>query len=739
MRKKGFVFMKMKSTKRALLMSGLLLLVCVSMLVGSTFAWFTDTVTSAGNKIVAGTLDVQLLMYNGTEYVDISDSDKPIFGAGSIAQNNNAETLWEPGKTQVAYLAIKNNGKLALKYTVALDVTNVSKDLYEVMQYAVTPDAQNGDVTNWNGGKSVVVGNQIVSESSVVMEPGAVHYFALSIHMDENAGNEYQGGEADFDLTVLATQATVESDSFGNQYDAGATYPANISVFTSVADKVNNDNEINQQLIITHQDVSSSVSEVEVVVPQGTKLEDDVTEIVLKIVEKENVDAAVATQITSQQTATTYDISIEGIADDNNAEIEFTLIIEKGLVDVKLYHEGTLIDSNYNPVTGEITFATNGFSPFTVVSATKLFAQGSGTQSDPYIINKAEDLLNISKYYHVYKYYKVADGVKELDLTGIGRIDLNGSFDGNGVKITGLTTSLFKTVGKTGESQKIKISNMDVTVNTTDGHALVRNIYNCGETVFENVKIHGYIEGQYNVGSFYNYGTANSGDSEGNDYTVTFINATSDATLVCTTGNAIGGMLGHAYQGSSYMISINMDASSGYTGTMYSTGTATCYQVMALASSKTYYLNGVEVDRATNVYPSTKLDVVAPTKGADGYYVAPVAGVDHYTVFVNSQLTAYDANGDKITNKSGLTWNLGKKTITADFDDKIFDLFASAEIVNDLAYDLGYALENGVLKIYSARSENYASGWVTLQINQYDANGVLLATGITTIYTFAEP
>ncbi len=105
---------KQKSTKRALLLSALSLLMCVSMLIGSTFAWFTDSVTSAGNKIQAGTLDIQLLMHDGSDYADISESGKPIFGPGSVAQDVNAETLWEPGKTQVAYLAIKNNGNLDL-------------------------------------------------------------------------------------------------------------------------------------------------------------------------------------------------------------------------------------------------------------------------------------------------------------------------------------------------------------------------------------------------------------------------------------------------------------------------------------------------------------------------------------------------------------------------------------------------------------------------------------------------
>jgi len=216
---------KQKSTKKTLLTSVLSLVLCMAMLVGTTFAWFTDSVTSGNNKIKAGNLDVQLLMHNGTDYVDISNSTSPIFGAGSVAQNVNGETLWEPGKTQVAYLAIQNNGSLDLKYTVALDVTNVTKNLDKVMRYAITSDAKNGSITAWDStnAKTVALGNQTVSENDVALEAGDTHYFALSVHMMEDAGNEYQNGTIDFDMTVLATQLASEYDSFNNQYDKDAS------------------------------------------------------------------------------------------------------------------------------------------------------------------------------------------------------------------------------------------------------------------------------------------------------------------------------------------------------------------------------------------------------------------------------------------------------------------------------------------------------------------------------------
>ena len=49
-----------KTTRRALFMSVISLMLCCAMLVGTTFAWFTDEVTSVNNIIKAGNLDVEL-------------------------------------------------------------------------------------------------------------------------------------------------------------------------------------------------------------------------------------------------------------------------------------------------------------------------------------------------------------------------------------------------------------------------------------------------------------------------------------------------------------------------------------------------------------------------------------------------------------------------------------------------------------------------------------------------------
>ena len=104
--------MKKNQTRRALLMSALSLLLCVSMLVGTTFAWFTDSVTSGRNTIVAGNLDVVLEYWDGDSYEEVKSTTKLFDDAA----------LWEPGYTEVAYLKVSNAGSLALKYHLAVTV-----------------------------------------------------------------------------------------------------------------------------------------------------------------------------------------------------------------------------------------------------------------------------------------------------------------------------------------------------------------------------------------------------------------------------------------------------------------------------------------------------------------------------------------------------------------------------------------------------------------------------------------
>ena len=258
-----------KSTKRALISSALALLMCVTMLVGATFAWFTDTASTGVNKIQAGNLDLEV-QYRTTangEWKTL-DNATDLFGA--------AGTLFEPGHTRVVELKIKNAGNLALKYKIGMNVisetagTNKDGNPYKLSDYlkvATSPIQQydpnagphdisyvmeqlifeKGNVLAWEHRDFANFELEYTSDGSVhVLQPGDAGILGIKVYMPETVGNDAnaisttQAASINFGLNVVATQYTTESDSFGTQYDKDATYPVIVSNQQQTNDAITN-------------------------------------------------------------------------------------------------------------------------------------------------------------------------------------------------------------------------------------------------------------------------------------------------------------------------------------------------------------------------------------------------------------------------------------------------------------------------------------------------------------------
>ncbi len=212
---------KRKNTKSALISSVLALCLCFTMLLGTTFAWFTDSVTSAGNKIMSGNLkvDLELLSKDGN-WNSIKANKDPIFNYDK----------WEPGYTDVKILKIENEGTLALKWKakfVSANELSALADVIDVYVYPSTTELAYPADRNLDGytkvGTVAEFVNTIEETTYGNLEAGEVAYLGIALKMQETAGNEYQGldlGGA-FDILILATQLDSESDSFDDEYDAG--------------------------------------------------------------------------------------------------------------------------------------------------------------------------------------------------------------------------------------------------------------------------------------------------------------------------------------------------------------------------------------------------------------------------------------------------------------------------------------------------------------------------------------
>ena len=204
-----------KATKRALLTSVMALVMCVVMLVGTTFAWFTDTVTANVNTIKAGKLNVELLDKDGNSVEGQTLKFLQMDENGNIQPNANI--LWEPGATyQLPKLTIMNNGNLALKYKINVSGAKVAAG-------APAGSLKLLDVLEWT---YEVGGRAYALNSDKSLGVGEADTLVIKATMDKNANNDYQGMAIEgIAITVYATQDTVEYDSNGNTYDKDAAYP----------------------------------------------------------------------------------------------------------------------------------------------------------------------------------------------------------------------------------------------------------------------------------------------------------------------------------------------------------------------------------------------------------------------------------------------------------------------------------------------------------------------------------
>ena len=212
-----------KATKRALLSSALAMLLCFTMLLGTTFAWFTDSVTSAGNIIQSGTLDVEMewrdATTNGAQQTYKDAAEGAIFNYDK----------WEPGYVEAKNIKISNAGTLALKYQLAIVATGeVSKladviDVYYAEAEITVADRTLSGLTKL-GTLTEVLANMSATANGDLLE-GESDTVTIALKMQENAENEYQGLSigSEFAIHCMATQLTSESDSFNDQYDAMAT------------------------------------------------------------------------------------------------------------------------------------------------------------------------------------------------------------------------------------------------------------------------------------------------------------------------------------------------------------------------------------------------------------------------------------------------------------------------------------------------------------------------------------
>lgn len=199
---------KGKHTNRnSLWASGLSLVLCLAMLIGTTFAWFSDTVSNKGNRIQAGNLAVSFLASEQEENGDLKGTIKDL---GNTAVKLFDLSNWAPGDTTTRYIKVKNTGSLALKYDVDFVVSGENNALADAIKIDVSKVTDSANVAN--GDATGATAEEIIM-NGVLNNTNDFQIFKIDLTFMQSAGNTYNDATADFGLDVILNATQVNANA----------------------------------------------------------------------------------------------------------------------------------------------------------------------------------------------------------------------------------------------------------------------------------------------------------------------------------------------------------------------------------------------------------------------------------------------------------------------------------------------------------------------------------------------
>ena len=496
-----------KTTRRALVSSIISLLMCMAMLIGTTFAWFTDTASTAVNRIQSGTLKVKLVDETGNELRTALKWEK-------AEGHEDEEVLWEPGATyNLQKFRVLNDGNLALKYKVIISgIQSGDAELLNALDFTFTEN------------KTVINGEtEIPTQEAYDMD--AEHHLkaeeksgliTISAQMKKEARNEYQNKSIEgITITVVATQDTVENDSNGNEYDKDALYP-NMTI--RAVDKENDTVIIDAETNIT-------------VTAPPNSLSAEISSVALSV---ESITNPANISIEDAQTASSYEIALKDqfgnvVSAQGSSLFTVEMNIGANRTMLRVYHNGNLMVNDgttltdtadhyvYDSASGVVTMKVDSFSPFSAVYNKDAWSNDTAASDYETPVDTAQKVVTISS-------------AEELALFATEVTDNGKNYSGYTVNITAdidLAEHLWKPIKGHGKMSGITIngnghtiSNMMVRsctntsgygagfIGDTSGAITIKNLNFDGADVF----FIDYAKKQYygNVGGIvmgYTYGT----------------------------------------------------------------------------------------------------------------------------------------------------------------------------------------------------------------------------------------
>lgn len=192
----------MKAVKRSIILCALSLALCVALLVGSTFAWFSDSITNSGNTITAGNLTAK---WSYRTLNDDTAAYKPVSEELALF---SADTVWQPGEPHGYDFKLENTGSVDFEWELTIDLADTAgesqNNLTDVL--VVYVDGVKSEV-GFTDGAVVIGGTLAATDGETTAETDETSCeFSLAFAISESAGNDYQNLSVSFSLVLTANQ-----------------------------------------------------------------------------------------------------------------------------------------------------------------------------------------------------------------------------------------------------------------------------------------------------------------------------------------------------------------------------------------------------------------------------------------------------------------------------------------------------------------------------------------------------
>lgn len=203
------------TSRRSLFLCGASILLCLTVLLGVTFALFSDSITNENNRIQTGNLKVGFEVSDKLSGNDL-DTSSPYYrdlktaSDGAIFTGDTSN--WKPGDRGSKYIKISNVGTMPLDYRMSFQVEDGG--LGGALTFTLTRLSSGGEITGAEGEHPSVSGTTLETvafENKNMEKEHGFDLYQMDYVLSESLDNSYNTDTPAYfsmDVTLFAQQVS---------------------------------------------------------------------------------------------------------------------------------------------------------------------------------------------------------------------------------------------------------------------------------------------------------------------------------------------------------------------------------------------------------------------------------------------------------------------------------------------------------------------------------------------------